>query len=143
MADRGRVGQRVPGLRGWSVRPDAPILAPMGFFSRFSPVTAYRDLRLFLGSRQPHELWFLVAAVMITGFLVYAFARDSYAEPVYKPNIVYVEQWPADRTDAQIRAQQKIDAPIKAKAMAEKKAREEALRAQFKRLDDKMTAMGL
>ncbi|MEG3163685.1 hypothetical protein U1701_03665 [Sphingomonas sp. PB2P19] len=115
----------------------------MGFFSRFSPIAAYRDLRLFLSQRQPHELWFLIAALGVTSFLVYAFARDSGAEPEYKRNIVYVEQWSADRTDAEIIAQQKIDAPIKAKALAAQKAREDADRAAWKRMDDKMTAMGL
>jgi hypothetical protein len=115
----------------------------MGFFSRFSPIAAYRDLRLFLSQRQPHELWFLIAALCVTSFLVYAFARDSYAEPEYKRTIVYVEQWSANRTDAEIVAQQKIDAPIKAKALAEQKAREDANRAAWKRMDDKMTAMGL
>jgi hypothetical protein len=115
----------------------------MGFFSRFSPIAAYRDLRFFLANRQPHELWFLIAALCVTSFLVYAFAKDSYAEPVYKPNIVYVEQWSANRTDAEIIAQQKIDAPIKAKALAAQKKREDETRAYFKRVDDKMTAMGL
>lgn len=115
----------------------------MGLFSRFSPLVAYRDLRLFLANRQPHQLWFLIAALFVTSFLVYAFVRDSYVEPVYRRNIVYVEQWPADRTDAEIIAQQKIDAPIKAKALAAQKKREEETRASFKRMDDKMTAMGL
>ncbi len=115
----------------------------MGFFSRFSPLRAYRDLRFFLASRQPYELWFLIAALMVTGFLVYAFAKDSYAEPEYRPEIIYVEQWPADRTDAQIVAQQKLDAPIKAKRLAEQKKREDETRAAFKRMDDKMTDMGL
>ena len=115
----------------------------MGLFSRFSPLAAYRDLRFFLSNRQPHELWFLIAALCVTSFLVYAFAKDSYAEPVYRPKIIYVEQWPADRTDAQIEAQQKIDAPIKAKAVAEQKAREDAQRESFKRLDDKLKAMGI
>jgi hypothetical protein len=115
----------------------------MGLFSRFSPLAAYRDLRFFLSNRQPHELWFLIAALGVTSGLVYAFARDSYAEPVYRPKIIYVEQWSADRTDAEIIAQQKIDAPIKARALAEQKKREEETRASFKRLDDKMTAMGL
>lgn len=115
----------------------------MGFFSRFAPLRAYRDLRFFLSQRQPYELWFLIAALMVTGFLVYAFAHDSYAEREYHPTIIYVEQWPADRTDAQIRAQQKIDAPIKARALAEQKARDAATRASFKRMDDKLTDMGL
>ena len=51
----------------------------MRFFSRFSPVIAYRDLRFFLGSRQPHELWFLVAAMAITGFLRGASGKVSPA----------------------------------------------------------------
>lgn len=115
----------------------------MDFFSRFAPVRAYRDLRFFLSQRQPYELGFLVLAMLITGFLIYAFARDSYAEPEYRPTIIYVQQWPADRTDAQIRAQQAIDAPIKAKALAEQKKREDDTRAAFKRMDDKMKALGI
>ena len=115
----------------------------MGFFSRFTPIVAYRDLRLFLSQRRPYELIFLVAALGVTSFLIYAFMKDSYVEQGYRPKIIYVEQWPADRTDAQIIAQQKIDAPIKAKALAEQKAREDAQRESFKRLDDKLKAMGI
>ena len=115
----------------------------MAFSRRFSPIVAYRDLRLFLSQRQPYEFVFLFAALCVTSFLVYAFAKDSYVEKEYRPNIVYVEQWPADRTDAQILAQQKIDAPIKAKRLAEQKAREDAMRASFKRMDDKLKAMGI
>jgi hypothetical protein len=102
-------------------------LCAMGSFSRFSPVRAYRDLRLFLRGRQPYELGFLALAMLVTGFLIY----------------VYVEQWPADRTDAQIVAQQKIDAPIKAARLAEQKKREEETRASFKRMDDKLKALGI
>ncbi|MDQ0839033.1 MULTISPECIES: hypothetical protein [Sphingomonas] len=115
----------------------------MGFFSRFSPIVAYRDLRLFFSQRRPYELIFLVAALGVTSFLIYAFMKDSYVEQEYRPKIIYVEQWPADRTDAEIVAQQKIDAPIKAKALAEQKAREDETRASFKRLDDKLKAMGI
>lgn len=120
-----------------------PILTRMGFFSRFSPVRAYRDLRLFFSHRQPYELGFLALAMLVTGFLIYAFSKDSYAEREYRPNIVYVEQWPADRTDEQILAQQKVDAPIKAARIAEQKKREEETRASFKRMDDKLKAMGI
>ncbi|QCB41211.1 hypothetical protein E5673_02375 [Sphingomonas sp. PAMC26645] len=115
----------------------------MGFFSRFSPIAAYQDLRLFFSQRRPYELFFLAAALGVTSFLIYAFMKDSYVEKEYRPKIIYVEQWPADRTDAQIEAQQKIDAPIKAKALAEQKAREDAQRESFKRLDDKLKAMGI
>lgn len=115
----------------------------MGFFSRMSPVRAYKDLRLFLATRERYEFGFLVAAMAITGFLIYAFYKDSSVPAEYKRNIVYVQQWPADRTDAQIRAQQAIDAPIKAKRLAEEKAAREAKQAEFKRVDDQLTKWGL
>jgi hypothetical protein len=115
----------------------------MQFLSRFSPGRAYRDLRLFLGTRRPHELGFLVLAMAITGFFVYAFAHDSAVPVEYKPDIIYVEQWPLSRTDAEIRAQQKIDGAAKTKRLAEIKAAEDERRASFKRLDDRMKAYGL
>ena len=115
----------------------------MGFFGRFSPVRAYRDLRVFLAQRQPYELGFLALAMAITGFLIYAFAHDSYAEPVYRPDIVYVEQWPANRTDAEIVAQQKIDEPIRQQQLAEQRKLEEARRASFRRIDKQLESWGL
>jgi hypothetical protein len=118
-------------------------LGGMRYLSRFSPVAAYRDLRFFFSSRQPHEMWFLVASLCVTGFLIYAFAHDSYMEPVYRPKITYVQQWELTRTDAEIRAQQAIDEPIKqARLAAERKARE-ARQAEFKKMDDAMSKMGL
>lgn len=115
----------------------------MSFFSRMSPWRAYKDLRQFLATRERYEVGFLALAMMIPGFLIYAFVQDSYVEPEYKRNIVYVEQWPADRTDAQIRAQQAIDAPIKAKRLAEIEAAEKQRQAQFKKVDDQLTRWGL
>jgi hypothetical protein len=114
----------------------------MSFFGRFSPVRAIRDLRLFLSHRQPYELVFLIIAMGITGFFIYAFARDDYVPVPYRPDIVYVEQWPADRTDAQIRAQQKIDYVKKKQELAEVKAAEDQRRAEFKKVDDALSKWG-
>lgn len=115
----------------------------MSYFGRMSPVRAYKDLRQFLATRERYEFGFLALAVAITGFLIFAFYRDSTIPTEYKREIVYVEQWPATRTDAQIKAQQAIDAPIKAKALAEQKAARERKQAEFKALDDRMTRWGL
>ena len=115
----------------------------MNFFSRFSPVRAYRDLRFFLSQRRPYELGFLALAMAVTGFFIFAFMRDDYAEPVYRPNIIYVEQWRADRSDAEIVAQQKIDEPIRQRKIAEQKRLDDERRAGFKRLDAKLKRWGL
>lgn len=115
----------------------------MTFFTRLSPFRAMRDLRLFLAQRRPHELGFLALAIVVTGLLLIGFMTDSRVEKAYKPDIVYVQQWRLDRTDAEILAQQKIDQPIKDKAIAEQKKREAETQAEFKRLDDKLEAWGL
>jgi hypothetical protein len=115
----------------------------MGFFGRFSPVRAYRDLRFFLSQRQPYELGFLVLALGVTGFFIYAFMRDPALAPVYRPNIIYVEQWRADRTDAEIIAKQKIDEPIRQQQLAEEKRLDDERRAGFRRLDAKLKRWGL
>lgn len=115
----------------------------MHFFARMSPLRAVRDLRLFLHQRQKHELIFLFLSIFITGLLLIGFAKDSKIEKEYRPNIVYVQQWTLDRTDAEIKAQQAIDAPIKQKRIDEEKRRREERQAAFKRLESKMDKWGL
>ena len=115
----------------------------MTFLSRMSPVRAWSDLRYFLSTRERHEWWFLLAAIAITAFLIFAFAKDSYMEKEYRPQIVYVQQWRLDRTDAEIVAQQKIDQAKKDKDEAVLRKQQDENRAAFKRLDDKLTRMGI
>ncbi|WP_375244304.1 hypothetical protein [Sphingomonas parapaucimobilis] len=115
----------------------------MSFFGRFSPVRAIRDLRLFLSQRQPYELVFLMIAVGITGFFIYALARDDYVPVPYKPDIIYVEQWRADRSEAEILAQQKIDYVKKKQRLAEEKAAKDQRQAEFKKVDDALSKWGI
>lgn len=114
----------------------------MRYLTRLSPLRAYQDLRLFFADRGPIELGFLVLAMTITLSLIYAFARDSSIEAEYRPNIIYVEQYTLDRTDAEIVAQQKIDQVAKRKRMAEIDKRNAERQASFKRLDDKLKSYG-
>lgn len=115
----------------------------MGFLRRFSPIAAYRDLRGFLASRERYELGFLALAIGVTTALILAFVGDSPAEPPYVPHITYVQQWRADRTDAEIRAQQVIDQAERARQEAIAKAERAKSQAEFKRLDDKLKRMGI
>lgn len=112
------------------------------FLARISPVRATRDLRYFLQTRERYEWSFFALSIAVTSVVIWAFFYDSYAEKEYRPNIVYFKQWKLDRTDAEIVAQQKIDKPIRDAEIAAQKAREEKLRASFKRLDDKLTNAG-
>lgn len=128
---------------GSQVGRSGPIFAPMHFFSRLSPVRAYKDLRRFFADRGPVELGFLVVAMGITLTLIWAFAHDSNIESEYRPDIIYVEQYTLNRTDAEIIAQQKIDDAAKQQRLAEQRKRDAERQAAFKRLDDKLKSAGL
>ena len=115
----------------------------MQFFNRMSPLRALRDLRLFLHQRPPYELGFFMLALLITGFFVFAFIKDSHVEKVYKPDIIYVQQWRLDRTEAEILAQQKVDQAKKDKEQAELEKEQAKTRAEFQRLDNKLKRWGI
>ena len=117
---------------------------PMSFLTRFSPLRAVRDLRVYLAQREKYELGFFALALGITGIVLFAFLRDANdIKTPYKPTIIYVQQWRADRTDAQIVAQQKIDQVEKDKRIAEQKAEQAKVQAQYKKLDDHLKALGI
>lgn len=115
----------------------------MSRFSRYNPLTGLRDLRLYLHSRQKHEVVFAVLAIVTTVTLIVGFLVDSRdLKKPYERDIQYVESWPLDRTDAEIVAAQKADLKTKALREAEEKKRQAENRAALKRLDDKLNRWG-
>lgn len=115
----------------------------MRILRHLSPLRGYRDLRAFLSERHPHQWGFLALAVTMTGLWIWAFVHDSHFERPYHREIQYVQDWRLDRTDEEIRAQQKIDEAERQRGYAELEARRAKVRADFKKLDDGMTAWGL
>ncbi|RHW17763.1 hypothetical protein D1610_10085 [Sphingomonas gilva] len=115
----------------------------MSYFSRFSPLRAYRDLRLFLSYRSKHELWFGIAAIVITGTILAGFVVDSRMPRPYKREIIYFDNWPANRTDAEIIAKQKVDQAAREKQKAENDRILAERRAKFKKVDDALESWGL
>lgn len=125
------------------MRRPPPYLGTMSFFSRFSPFAATRDLRRYLARRHPYEIAFLFLAIVVTMGVVSVMVQDSASiELPYKRNIIYVEQWPANRTDAEIRAQQKIDSAKRAAEKAELDRLQKKRQAEFKKVDDALKAYG-
>jgi hypothetical protein len=126
---------------GLACSPSRAYLWPMGsFLGRFNPFRALLDLRRYLGSRQKHEILFMFASLMVCIVIVAGFVADSRVErPWQRPTIIYVQSWRADRTDAEIIAQQKIDEAKKKIQDAKEKKFEDEKRAAFKRLNDKLS----
>lgn len=116
----------------------------MNPFSRFSPLRAFRDFRAFLGQRKPYEVGFLALSVAITWTVILVFSIDTTVEKEYvEPDIIYVNSYSENRTDAEIIAQQKLDLPGE---LARKKEIEDAQRKrqeEFKKIDDKLKSWGI
>lgn len=126
---------------GLACSPSRAYLGFMGsFLGRFNPFRALLDLRRYLGTRQKHEVLFMFGSLMVCILVVAAFVADSRVEPPWqRPTIIYVESWRADRTDAQIVAQQKVDAAKKKVLDAKQKKLDDDNKAAFKRLNDKLS----
>lgn len=108
-----------------------------------SSVGPLQDLRDVLRIRHRYQLWFLLAAFATTALILTGFYLDSYFERAYKREIIYVQNWRADRTLDEIIAQQKIDEEKRQKLEAEAKAKAEKKRLEYKKIDDQLKAMGL
>lgn len=97
-----------------------------------SPRRALADLRAFFANRSRHQLLagglalFLPALILI-GF--YVDGQTNLAPP--RRQLIFVDSWSADRSDAEIVAQQKIDQQIKEKAARDKQE-------EYKRLEKRL-----
>ena len=130
--------------RGFAGSPPGPYLsACMTFLRFFSPLRAIRDLRRYLAGRPAYEIWFLMLAMALTLVVIWAFVKDSNIPVPYKRNIIYVESWPLDRSDEQIRAQQKIDQAKKHAQQAELEKRRKQRQEEFRRVDESLKKWGI
>jgi len=83
-----------------------------------SPLAAWRDLKAFLSQQNRHKIAFAIISLLIPGLLILGFHVDSEVKP--EAQLIYVQSWPADRSDEQIKAQQKIDQAKRDKEAAER-----------------------
>lgn len=128
---------------GWHPAPPAPIFAAMTLLRFVAPIRAYQDLRLFLSQRRKHEVVFLALSLAITYLIIFYMIHDSKIVKDNRPVIIYVQQWPANRTDAEIIAQQKIDGVEQTKREEAAKKRDAENQAAWKRIDDGLKKYGI
>ena len=107
-----------------------PILPPA-----VRPSRAIADLRQFWGVRRRHQAVYAALAVASTSFVLFAFWQSFTIEKEWEPpEVHYVQQWPASRTDAEVRAQQAKDAPAELAAKKAAADKAEARRRSYQRL---------
>ena len=102
------------------------ILPPM-----VGPRAALKDLASFMRQRSREQLIGAALAVLVTLIIVIIFFVDSKINTAPPPQIVYIENYGPDRTDADIIADQK-------KASADRKRAEEARRKEFQKLQKEL-----
>ncbi len=95
-----------------------------------SPRVLLADLRAFLATRQRHQMVIAAISMGMPVLIVLGFYHDSQTEPP-KPEMYFLPSWPADRSDAEIIAQQKIDQKIREKRLADKRASYQKLAKQL------------
>jgi hypothetical protein len=75
------------------------------------PNAAWSDLKAFLRGQERHKLVFALLSMLMPALIVLGFYIDSKPDAP-KPQIIYVQSWPASRTDQQIIRQNIADQKI-------------------------------
>jgi len=118
----------------------SPYLATMAIFPRpVRPSRAIADLAQFLRQRRRHEMVFAALSVALTAAMVWAVVKQFEPKVEWKQaTVLYVEQWSAKRSAAEVRARLALDAPKEAAARKKLEAEAAIRRAQFKRVGEWM-----
>ena len=95
----------------------------MSWFPRpVGPRAAFADLRAFFRNREREHYIGAALAVLVTIIIIIEFLVDSKINTAPPPQIVYVDSWSQNRSDAEIVADQKKDqAALEAAALERQK----------------------
>ncbi|WP_375198127.1 hypothetical protein [Sphingobium sp.] len=105
--------------------PALPYIGAMAIFPRpVSPKSALSDLWSYFGKDRPHKWPLLGLSVAFTWVIIWAFIVDANTNTMPTRNkIIYVQSWDANRSDAAIILQQKIDFAKSEAALARQQKR--------------------
>nr|WP_047169926.1 hypothetical protein [Sphingomonas sp. Y57] len=92
----------------------------MAVFPRPSkPSAVWADFKALLRQQERHKLLIALVSILMPGIIVTGFYVDSKMDPP-KAQVIYVQSWPASRTDAEIIKQNLADQKIRDAQLAEK-----------------------
>lgn len=101
------------------------------FPSPVGPRAALRDLGAFMRQRSREQVIGAALALLSTVIVIILFTVDSKINTAPPAQIIYVESWSSNRTDAEIVEQQKKDQAARRAAEAEKQRQFQELEKQF------------
>lgn len=111
----------------------------MSFFQKLAPGNALR----FLRTRKRYQVVALtVSSVLVVGIII-GFFKDSRFFPEYKPNIIYFQSWPLDRSEAEIKRQLKLDNVRRYILLDEQKRKQKERQQEFQQIDNTLKGWGI
>ena len=117
------------GAGGWPRAMGSPTYGAMAILPpTVGPRAALKDLTAFMRQRSREQIIGASLAVLVTIIIVIIFFVDSKINTAPPQQIVYVENYGPDRTDADIIADQK-------KASEDRRKAEEARRKEYQKLE--------
>ncbi|MGH6658985.1 MAG: hypothetical protein ACREBP_08190 [Sphingomicrobium sp.] len=96
-----------------------------------SPRAAFADLRAFMRQRSREQRIGAALAILVTTIIVIIFLVDPQINTAPPPQIIYVESYSVNRTDAEIIADQKKDQAAREAAAKERQE-------QFQKLENRL-----
>ena len=96
-----------------------------------SPKVLLSDIRALFSERSPHQVTAAVLAVLMPFLIIMGFVIDVKTNTAPGPQLIYIKSWSANRTDAEIIADQK-------KAQVEKDAAKKEHQRQVRKLADQL-----
>ena len=104
----------------------------MSFIPRpVGPLAAIKDLLAFLRQRSREQVIGLALSLLVTTIVIIEFMVDSKINTAPPPQLIYVESYSANRTDAEIIADQKKDQAEREAMRAEKQRQWQKLENRF------------
>jgi len=101
-----------------------------------SPRALWADIRAIWADRSRHNWIAGIFAIVFPALIFAGFYYNRPADGAMRPQVIYIESWPATRTDAEIKAKQDADLRLRREA-------EEERRRQFQRIDDSLNRLGI
>jgi len=100
------------------------------------PRVLWQDLRAFWSQRPRHQWLAATLAILIPIGILVAFYYDAQTNIAPGEQVIFVDSWSANRTDAEIIAKQEVD-------LERRKAAEERRRQEWQRLDESLNRLGI
>jgi hypothetical protein len=126
----------MPNRTGLAAAASGDYLGAMPLPRPATPRALWKDMREFWRQRPRHQWVAALLALLIPAGILVAFHYDAQTNILPGEQVIYVDSWSVDRSDAEIIAKQEAD-------LKQREEWERERQRQFKSLDDRLRRLGI